>query len=122
MTPEDKEELKALVREVLKEEDEAISPLVRVTYVFKDVDIEEGADQVIVDSKLHDAETVKVTRIIKWSSIHDIIETSKRDQDLFETKKLYKLILDIGPMYCEIKNIKEFEKQWEEAILAYGFI
>lgn len=34
MTPEDKEELKALVREVLKEEDEAISPLVRVTYVF----------------------------------------------------------------------------------------
>lgn len=89
---------------------------------FKDVDIEEGADQVIADSKLHDAETVKVTRIIKWSSIHDIIETSKRDQDLFETKKLYKLILDIGPMYCEIKNIKEFEKQWEEAILAYGFI
>lgn len=123
MLPEEKEELKILIKETLKESsEEVVSPIVKVIQVYKDVDLEEGTDKVIADSKLDQAETVKVSRMIKWSSVQDIIETTKTDQNLFEVKKLYKLILHNGSIYCEIKNIKEFENAWEEAILAYGFV
>jgi len=123
MTPEEKEEFKILIREVLKENsEEVISPLVKITQIYKDVEIPEETEKFLADTKLDEAETAKVSKFIKWSSILSITGTTKRDQDLFEVKQLYKLQLDTGIIYCHIKNIKEFENAWEEAILAYGFI
>ncbi len=123
MTPEDKLEFKALIREVLKESnEEVISPLVDITKVYKDVEIAEGSDKIVADSKLDEAETVKVTKTIKWSQIQDIEYTSKSDQHFFEIKQLYKLYLNTGPIYAHIKNIEEFTQSWEKATLTYGFI
>lgn len=123
MTPEDKIEFKALIKEVLTEQEETVSPVVKVIQVYKDVDIPEGQDNIVADAAIDGAETVRVSRTLKWSQIYNIVETTKREQKLFEVKLLYKILLDQGPcIYCYIKDIKEFERQWEEAILAYGFI
>lgn len=123
LTPEDKEEFKLLVREVLKENsEEVISPLVKITQIYKDVEIPEETEKFLADTKLEGAETAKVSKFIKWSSILNITGTTKRDQDLFEVKQLYKLQLDTGIIYCHIKDIKEFRNSWEQAIFTYDLI
>lgn len=127
MTPEEKEEFKALVKEALRENveeqlEKIISPIVDILHIYKDVEINEETEKYIAEVQLDEAETVKVTKKIKWSQVLNISETTKTDQDLFQVKNLYKLLLNSGPIYCEIKDIKKFEDSWEEAILAYGFV
>lgn len=130
MAPEDKEEFKILIREVLKEEEQTISPVFKIIQVYKDVEISEQDKEIkdpllvgLIEDTIDSAETIKVYRTFKWSQLYNIIETSKTERDLFEVKQLYKLILDSGTcIYVVIKDIKEFESAWEEAILAYGFI
>jgi Lhr-like helicase len=117
--PSEKSITELPVKEEIKE---IISPIVEVTQIYKDVEISEESEKFLVDSKLEGAETARVSKTIKWSSILDITETTKRDQDLMEVKQLYKLCLNTGTIYCHIKDIKEFRNSWEQAIFTYDLI
>jgi len=116
LEPAEKSNAELPLKEDIKE---IISPLVEITKVYKDVEISEESEKFLVDSKLEEAETAKVSMTIKWSSIFDITGTTKRDQDLMEVKQLYKLYLNTGTIYCYIKDIKAFRNSWEQAIFTY---
>jgi len=125
MTPEDKEEFKILIREVLKENsEEVINPTVEILHCYRDAIIEHDDDAATVQKKLLEAEPIRVERVIKWSDIYSIgyTDTSNK-KEVGVGKNLYKLYLNTGEnIYALIKDIEKFKEDWQTAMLTYGFI
>jgi len=123
MSPEDVEEVKKIVSDKLAEEEKVISPLFNIVWIYKDVNIPEGQEDIIADAKIEEAETVKINRTIKWSDLNTVCESTKKNKDLFQVRSLYKIGLHSGEfIYCIIKDVELFKQDWEEFILAYGTI
>lgn len=123
MTPEDKEELKSLFREVLKEEDETISPIVEVMWIYKRSDKPISEDPILAEASLSSTEVTRATRILKWSQIMEIIEPSKLNRESMDNpKNMWKLVLTNDVIYCIIKDIDKFKEDWQTAMNTYGFV
>lgn len=87
-----------------------------VIRVYKDADITEGMDEVIAQSKLENAELVKIKTILKFSDVQSFAEASKGEkQDLEISKDLYKMYLYNGALYFFVhKDIDSLIEDWEE--------
>lgn len=123
MTPEDKEEVKQLINQALKEQEESISPVVEVLHCYRDVIIAESDDVDTIQKKLFEAEPIRVERLIRWLDIYSIgyADTSNK-KEVGVSKNLYKLYMNTGEnIYALIKNIDKFKEDWTNALLTYGY-